>query len=62
MNENGFASISPEFLDMWEMWLICFIKHDLYQDLANVTSAKIAKGAMNGMIGNKGCIAYNFKL
>ncbi len=23
---------------------------------------KIAKGAMKGMIGNKGCIAYNFCL
>ena len=58
----GFVSISTEFLEMWEMFLVCFIKADLAGDLSNVNGTKIAKGAMRSMIGNKGCIAYYFCL
>ena len=62
MASHGFTAISSEFLEMWEMFLLCFIKSELFKDTANVRGAKIAKGAMSGMIGNKGCIAYNFTL
>lgn len=62
MNEAGFTSIATEFLDMWEMFLLCFVKRDLFEQVANVSAMKLAKGAMKGMIGNKGCIAYNFTL
>ena len=62
MASLGFTAISSEFLEMWEMFLLCFIKSELFKDIANVRGAKIAKGAMSGMIGNKGCIAYNFTL
>lgn len=62
MASKGFVRISPDFLEMWEMFLLCFIRKSLENEIANVSSHKIAKGAMNGMIGNKGCIAYNFTL
>lgn len=62
MASRGFVRISPDFLEMWEMFLLCFIRKSLENEIANVSSHKIAKGAMNNMIGNKGCIAYNFTL
>ena len=62
MATKGFITISSEFLEMWEMFLLCFIKSELFEETANVSAMKIAKGAMRSMIGNKGCIAYNFTL
>ena len=62
MTAHGFISISTEFLEMWEMFLLVFIKASLFDQVANVSAMKIAKGAMRHMIGNKGCIAYNFTL
>jgi len=62
MGSMGFTTMSSEFLEMWEMFLLCFIKSELFGHTANVSAMKIAKGAMKGMIGNKGCIAYNFTL
>ena len=61
MTASGFITISNEFLEMYEMFLLCFIKSDLFEETANVSVTKIAKGMMN-YIGNKGCIAYNFTL
>ena len=62
MNAAGFTSITTEFLDMWEMFLLCFVKRELFEQVANISAMKLAKGAMKGMIGNKGCIAYNLTL
>ena len=62
MTLMGFTTISTEFLEMWEMFLIIFIKRELYGYTANLSAMKIAKGVMRSMIGNKGCIAYNFTL
>ena len=62
MDEMGLITISSEFLEMWEMFLIVFVKRELFSETANVSAMKIAKGAMSGMIGNKGAIAYNFTL
>lgn len=30
MTENGFVRISTEFLEMWEMFLLCFVKSHLF--------------------------------
>ena len=62
MLERGFTPISSEFLEMWEMFLLVFVRNALFADTANVSGTKIAKGAMRSMIGNKGCVAYNFTL
>ena len=62
MNAMGYHAISAELLDMWEMFLLVFIKRELVAETANVSAMKLAKGAMKGMIGNKGAIAYNFTL
>ena len=62
MDEIGLTTISAELLDMWEMFLIVFVRRELFTETANVSAMKIAKGAMSGMIGNKGAIAYNFTL
>ena len=61
MAQNGFITISSEFLEMWEMFLLCFIKSELFAETANVSAMRIAKGKWS-VIGNKGCIAYNFTL
>ena len=46
---------------MYEMFLLCFVKVELFDELSNVSQMKLAKG-VGGIIGNKGCIAYNFTL
>ena len=60
MRDEGFATISSELVDMWEMFIIVFVKINLYDQIGSVNTTKLAKGAMRQMIGNKGCIAYNF--
>lgn len=60
MRQLGFTTVSNELVDMWEMFLVVFIKQDLFDKVANVSTAKLAKGAMRQMIGNKGGIAFNF--
>ena len=62
MNDMGFTAISQDFPEMWEMFLLVFVKRPLFPETANVSAMKIAKGAMSGMIGNKGAVAYNFTL
>ena len=62
MVSNGFISIQQDPVMMWEMFLYCFVKIELFQHVTNVRDTKIAKGAMSGMIGNKGCVAQNFTL
>lgn len=62
MAEIGLITISSSLLEMWQMFLIVFVKRELFADTANVSAMKIAKGAMKGTIGNKGGIAYNFTL
>lgn len=46
---------------MWEMFLIVFIRQELLPDLHSVYKTSIAKG-MGSVIGNKGCLAYQFTL
>jgi len=46
MRQLGFNTLSSELVDMWEMFLLVFIKSNLYDQVANVSSAKLAKGAM----------------
>ena len=62
MRYIGFTTVSNELVDMWEMFLLVFVKVKLFDQIANVSTGKIAKGAMRQMIGNKGGIAYNFSL
>ena len=62
MRQQGFTTVSNELLDMWEMFLLVFVKAGLFDQITNVSTAKLAKGAMRQMIGNKGCIALNFTL
>ena len=62
MDQMGFTSISTEFPQMWEMFLLVFVKRELFSQTANVSAMKLSKGAIGGRIGNKGGIAYNFTL
>lgn len=47
------------FISMWEMWLVCFVKKELKQDVTKIRSGSVAKG-VGKMIGNKGGVAQTF--
>ena len=59
--ENGFVNLEKNFVSMWEMFLVIFIKQPLKQSVTKVKSDKIAKGFAK-TIGNKGGVAYSFML
>ena len=53
--------MDKSFVSMWEMFLICFIKAPLKQNVTKVKTKDIAKGFAK-TIGNKGGVAYSFML
>lgn len=59
-HENGFISVVPSSIEMCYMFLVIFVKETYIRDVANVSVTSISKGAVRGMIGNKGAIACNF--
>ena len=59
--ENGFVNLEKNFVSMWEMFLIIFIKQPLKQSVTKVKTSYIAKGFAK-TIGNKGGVAYSFML
>ena len=54
-------TVDKEFVCMWQMWLVCFIKNKHRPHLTKVKSSKIAKG-LGKMIGNKGGVSQSFML
>ena len=56
---HDFVSVDKEFVSMWQMWLVCFIKKKHKQYVTKIKNAKIAKG-LGKMIGNKGGVAQSF--
>ena len=63
-NANGYSNIDTDFSGMWEMFLMVFVRNELLNDVTKVKKQQIAKGK-NGLVvtfGNKGGVAYNFKL
>lgn len=53
VNEKGFVLIG--FEQMWEMFVIAFIRRDLRFEVKQIQTNSIAKGKL-GMIGNKGAV------
>lgn len=58
---KGFLNIDDTFCNMWEMFLIVFVKSYLRPEITCIRKETIAKGKM-GLIGNKGIVAYSFVL
>jgi hypothetical protein len=62
MVENGFVDVGG-FVDMWEMWLGCFVKVEHKPHVSKFYADKIAKGTgrikpgKNTLFGNKGGVA-----
>ena len=56
---RGFLNVDKTFISMWEMWLVCYIRSDLKQEVTKIRSASIAKG-VGKMIGNKGGVCQSF--
>jgi hypothetical protein len=63
MVAHGFVNIDATNLvcAMFEMFLMIFVKKELAGDVTKVVQTHIEKGFM-GVVGNKGCVAYSFKL
>lgn len=63
MLPKGFVNIDGDnqMATMFEMFCIVFVKQDLATEVSSVAQTQIAKGLWN-FVGNKGCIAYSFKL
>lgn len=59
--ENGFVNLEKNFVSMWEMFLVIFIKQPLKQCVTKVKTDFKAKGFAK-TIGNKGGVAYSFML
>ena len=62
--EQYFAKLNfihLEFVSMWEMWLVCFIKRKYAPQVTKIRNTYIAKGIGN-MIGNKGGVAQSFMI
>lgn len=53
---RGFLNVDKTFINMHEMWLVCFIRSDLKHEVTKIQSGCIAKGVGN-LIGNKGGVA-----
>ena len=60
MQSKGFTHVT-EFVHMWEMWLVCFIKNKYKSEVTNVNSMTVAKG-IGKMLGNKGGVAQSFMI
>ena len=62
MNEKGYANIDSEFCDMWEMFLIVFVRNELAMQVSKVKKMIKEKGKsiVFKTFGNKGGVAYNF--
>lgn len=57
----GFVSIDVQLNAMFEMYIMVYVRRELATDISAVRSAHIEKGLW-GMVGNKGAVAYSFKL
>ena len=61
MHLNGFVSVYQGHLEMWQMFLVIYVKYEFREDISNVNVGMIAKGFKN-VIGNKGGLSIHFIL
>jgi len=59
LNKQGFINIEESFNNMWEIFMIIFVKEKLATEVQNLKKAQLAKGKF-GYVGNKGAVAYSF--
>jgi hypothetical protein len=59
----GVLSLEKPYVHIWQMFITVFVKPHLRQHISQVRSGYIMQGKFMGMpSGNKGCVAYGFKL
>jgi hypothetical protein len=59
LNKQGFVNIEVSFNNMWEIFMIIFVKERLATEVQSLKKTQIAKGKF-GYVGNKGAVAYSF--
>ena len=57
----GFVNIDVQVNAMFEMYIMVFVRRELATDISKVSSSHLEKGLW-GVIGNKGAVAYSFRL
>lgn len=63
MIPRGFVNIDSanQMNVMFEMYIIIYVRRELIPDVKKVTATRLEKGLW-GMVGNKGAVAYSFKI